>query len=168
MGTAVFSIEDYSNETGRSTINVGDISLATIQVVQDAVDDLKLALQPIILGQIRQIGLNQTFIESGAAVTDPNAQRETKFLVRYRDTNQYLGALNTAPNPGYNQVFNVEIPTAELATHLVPGTDVVDMANAEIAAFVTAFEAVARSPYNQFSTNPTIDVVEILFVGRNT
>jgi hypothetical protein len=58
---------------------------------------------------------------------DPTAQRSTKALVAYTDDT--YGRVHTAEVPGYNDVG------------LLPNSDDIDLANAAIAAFVTAFEA---------------------------
>jgi hypothetical protein len=55
------------------------------------------------------------------------------------------------------------VGTAELTGHLGVNSDFADLAETEIADFVTAFEALARSPAGGQS-----DVTSIEHVGRNT
>lgn len=80
--------------------------------------------------------------------TNPLAQRENKWLVRYHDS--------------ASTKFTVEIPTADLSL-LDTGTEFLDLTGTEAAAFKTAFEAYAKSP-----DDPTLTVTldSIQFVGR--
>lgn len=80
--------------------------------------------------------------------TNPLAQRENKWLVRYHDT--------------AGTKFTLEIPTADLSL-LDTGTEFLDLTGTEAAAFKTAFEAVVKSP-----DDPTLTVTldSIQFVGR--
>jgi hypothetical protein len=86
--------------------------------------------------------------DSAVVNTNPLAQRENKWLVRYHDT--------------ASTKFSVEVPTADLSL-LDTGTEFLDLAGTEAAAFVTAFEAYAKSP-----DDPTLTVTldSIQFVGR--
>ena len=79
------------------------------------------------------------------------AQREIKWLVQYHG--------NTT-----GKKFTCEIPTADLEGRVLPGTDLADLTNTEMAAFVTAFQTIARSPDSDQET-VTIDAVRV--VGRN-
>lgn len=86
---------------------------------------------------------------SAVVNTNPLAQRENKWLVRYHDT--------------AGTKFSLEIPTADLSL-LTLGTEFLDLTLAgPIADFVTAFEAVVKSP-----DDPTLTVTvdSIQFVGR--
>ena len=80
-------------------------------------------------------------------ITNPEAQRENKWLVRYHDT---AGAL-----------YSIEIPTAKLSL-LDAGTEFLDLTGTEAAAFVTAFQAGAVSP----TDGSAVTVDSIQFVGR--
>jgi len=144
------SIRDYGKEISTAgfrgtTLNAGNF------VAQ-------LALQATLLGTLADITLGEQAkttvvavetILSAAAPTSDLAQRETKWLVRYEDNTTHL-------------VYNVEIPTADLAGHLLGNTDNADLANADIAAFIAAFEAYQVGP-----TGNAVTVVDILHVGRN-
>jgi len=86
---------------------------------------------------------------SAVVNTNPLAQRENKWLVRYHDT--------------AGTKFTVEIPTADLSL-LDTGTEFLNLADGgPIAAWVTAYEAYAKSP-----DDPTLSVTvdSIQFVGR--
>lgn len=143
-------------------LNVGPITLANFTALRDAIDDLKAALPGIIDGEIRKTTITEQFAESSSAVTDQNAQRETKWLVTYRDVTQFLDVGNTINNVGFGNLYNVEIPTADLGL-LTGNDDSLDLSVPAVAAFVTAFEAVQNSP----TGGNEIDVVRITHVGRN-
>lgn len=86
---------------------------------------------------------------SSVVNTNPLAQRENKWLVRYHDS--------------VGTKFTLEIPTADLSL-LDTGTEFLNLADGgPIAAFVTAFEAVVKSP-----DDPTLTVTldSMQFVGR--
>lgn len=83
--------------------------------------------------------------------TDPYAQREIKWLVRYHD--------NVTGQP-----LTVSIPGADLSL-LDPGSEILDLTGTEAAAFVTAFQNYVRA--GEGSDNAVI-IDQILFVGRNS
>lgn len=83
--------------------------------------------------------------------TDPYAQREIKWLVRFHD--------NVTGQP-----LTVTVPGADLSL-LDAGSEVLDLTGTEAAAFKTAFEAYVKA--GEGSDNAVV-VDQILFVGRNT
>jgi len=113
---------------------------------------LKAALEDITLGELaKETRSSYVDIVSNDAPTDANAQRERKWLVTYRG--------NTS-----EKLFRVEIPCADLTGHLLPASDEADLAETDMAAFVSAFEAFQRSPDNG---TENVTVVSIRAVGRN-
>lgn len=168
MATRAFlTVEDYEKSTSNMFFWVQDITAANFASVTQDIDELKDAAAAIIRGTIKGVGFTKTYDESFAVNTDPEAQRETKWLVTYRDTTPYLDALNAIPNPGYGKIFNAEVPTADLSgTHLQPNSDHAKLDDPEIEAFVTAFEANVRSPYNYGANAPSVEVLDIQQVGR--
>ena len=88
----------------------------------------------------------------------------------YRDILEFLDPVNAIGNPGFGKLFTAEIPTAD-ASLTVAGTDKADFSDPAIIAFKAAFEANARSPYNQSNASglpgPFIEVVDMVLVGRN-
>lgn len=159
---ATFRIEDFDAETSTMSINIGPLTAANFTAKRDAIDDLKLAVQDMIAGEVRATTVSENFAESAAAITDENAQRESKWLTVLRDVTQYFDVGNTINNPGFGRLFNVEIPTALLSL-LGGNSGVLDLAVPAVAAFVTALEAVANSP----TGGNEVEVVEIRHVGRN-
>jgi len=90
-------------------------------------------------------------IISAAAASDPLAQRENKFLLRYH------GAT-------LNQKFQASIGTADL-TQLMTNSEFIDLTGGTGAALKSAFEAIVQSP-NDAAEAVVLDSVQ--FVGRNT
>lgn len=111
---------------------------------------LRTATLDMILGAEASSRLLASSTKSAVDITNPLAQRENKWLVRYHDDS------DGAP-------FRVEIPTAKLSL-LDTGTEFLNLADGGvIAAFVAAFEAYAVSPDDP---THTVTVDSIQFVGR--
>lgn len=112
------------------------------------VSTLLTAVLDITRGSQAASNLLASSTRSAVNNTDPLAQRENKWLVRYHDA-------NSVP-------FTLEIPTADAAL-LDQGNEFLDLTGTEAAAFKTAFEAVVKSP-----DDPTLatTVDSIQFVGR--
>lgn len=151
---AQFTLLDYSNERSSMKVNVGAITALSIGGFLTDFGALRAAIEGITLGVVAQeawVGDRTTL--SNTPPTDPEAQREKKWLVRY------VG--NTS-----GKVFQLEIPTAELGGgHLLPMSDFADLTETDMAAFVTAFEDIARTPD---SDTETVTVQSIQYVGRRT
>jgi len=160
-------VKDHSKEVGSSTIHVGSVTAVSLPGLLSDIDDYKTAFDAIVIGTLKYDMLTafKTPISTLTPV-DPNAQRERKFLVTYADTQAFFDPpTNAIPNATFGRVFNFEIPTADFElTGLFPtNTDECSLAQTEIAAFVTAFETIARSP-----GGGTVTVLGITGVGRNT
>lgn len=162
QNTASFTIEDYDFEKSKTGVNIGPLTVTNFTAKRAAIDDLKAAIPGIILGEIRQTNINETFAESSDPVTDTSAQREAKWLVTLRDVTQFFDVGNTINNPGFGDLFSVEVPTADLSL-LDNNTDMLDLSVTAVAAYVTALEAVANSP----TGGNECEVVSIRHVGRN-
>lgn len=169
MPTQAFvSIEDFDKEPTTVTFWVQDIGAANYASVTQDIDEVKDAIIAAVRGEVRKSGFTKTFLESFAAVTDPEAQRETKWLVTFRDTTQFLDAGNTIANAGFGKIFTLEIGTALLTGNLVANTDLADLSVTEMDALRDAIQANVRSPYNHTATAPSILVLSIEHVGRNS
>lgn len=146
------TLTDYSNEKSTVTINNGSITALTIAAFLTQFGALKDAIDDITKGVIvasSWVGDKDTL--AATPPTDVFAQRELKWLVRYE-------------NVVSHKVYTLEIPTADPTGRLQPQSDKADLANTEIAAFVTAFEAIGRSPENDVDG---VNVLEVILVGRN-
>lgn len=162
QNTATFTVEDYNRENSNAGVNIGPLTAANFTAKRNAIDALKLTIPGIISGEIRRTRINEVFAESADAVASPEAQREAKWLVTLRDVTQFFDVGNTINNPGFGNLFNIEIPTANL-TLLENNSDELDLSVTEVAAFVTALEAIAHSP----TGGNEVEVVSIKHVGRN-
>lgn len=153
-GIAQFTMLDYSNEKSSLQIYVGDITAVSLPGFLTDFGALRTAIEGITLGKVQQEAwIGDRTVLDNVPPTDPNAQREVKWLVRY------IGDTS-------GKLYSVEIATAELAGgHLLAGSDFADLAETDMAAFVTAFEDIARTPDDD---TETVTVQSIQFVGRNT
>lgn len=146
-----YAVRDYSNEESRFTINFGAVTAVSIAGLLAQLGDLKTAVGNLILGVLgkEQLVMDSTVLDNSAAST-PNAQVELKLQFNYEGTTNH-------------KKFRFEIPTAD-PSKVLAGTDVVDMTDSEVAAVITAFEAVGRSPD---SDQETVQVTDVRLVGRN-
>lgn len=159
-----FTIMDYNREDSTTSFNNAAITAASIAGYLTQFGALRTAIEGIILGTVsdeRAYVFNTRL--SNTAPTDENAQVERAWDVLYEDNQPFFDApVNAIPNAGYQKVFHMTIGTADLEGRLLPGSDFADLTETSIAAFVTAFEAIARSPYGG-----TVNVLQIKAVGRN-
>jgi len=147
-----FTFIDFSEEQSSMSFHFGPITALTIGAFLTQFGALRTATEAIVLGELgsdQWVGDSTNY--AAAAPTDPNAQRERKWLVQYEGTTSHT-------------IYNFTIPTANLAgtDFLVPGTDEADLTTTEIAAWVTAFEAIGKTPYQE-----AVNVLNIYAVGRN-
>jgi len=153
-GIAQFTMNDYSNESSRFEVFTGDITAISISGFLTDFGALRTAVEGITLGVVKQEAwVGDRTLLSSIPPTDPLAQRENKWRVVYAgDTS--------------GKLYSVEIATAELGGgHLLPASDFADLTETDMAAFVTAFEDIARTPDDD---TETVTVMSIQFVGRNT
>jgi len=144
-------ITDYSDE--KSTFNVVSVTAnaGNLAAQQTLAADLVAAIDDLVIGEITKQEQCLVILDTPAIPTSPYAQREMKWLVSYSgDTS--------------GKKFSIEIPTPDITDNVVPNTDVADLSSADWAAFVTAFEAYARSPENG---TETVTVLGARLVGRN-
>jgi len=127
---------------------VSNITAANIVAISGAISTLLTATLGITKGGQAASSVVASSSQSVVNITDPLAQRENKWLVRYHDADGVK--------------FTLEIPTADLSL-LDTGSEFADLTVTEFADFVTAFEAVVKSP-----DDPTLatTVDSIQFVGR--
>lgn len=166
FGGGSFTLMDYSREKATVGFNTAAITAASIAGALTQFGALRTAIEGITNGVVagEALYVNRTKLSNVPPVSTL-AQRENKWLVTYEDTTEFFDApVNAIPNAGYRAVFNIEIPTADLSTvDMVPNTDDADLAGTEMAAFISAFETLARSPYGG-----AVNVTRVQFVGRNS
>lgn len=145
------SYRDWSGEVsgfGITTYAITDANFSNHLAHQAALD---AAIDALTIGQLAKKSFGTRTLESadnGAF----GAQRERKILITYKgDTSE--------------KIFRTEIPCEALVeANYLAGSDELDMANAEVAALVDAFEDIARSPDNG---TEAVTVLSMRFVGRN-
>lgn len=149
---STFTLLDYSGEKSSVQVYNGSITALTIADFLTEFGALRAAIDGITLGTVhKEKWTGDDTLLSNTLPTSQFAQRELKWLVKYR-------------NVANNKLFTVEVPTADPTGRLIPGTDLADLTNAQMAAFVTAFETIARTPDNDVDGT---DVMEVRLVGRN-
>jgi len=151
------TLQDYGTpgsgtgaEKSSWSVWIPTLTAANIVAVTGAVSTLYSAVLDITLGSQAASNILAVSTAATLANNNPLAQRENKWLVRYRDAD--------------NTPFSVEIPTADLSL-LTLGSEFADLTTTEMAAFVAAFEAVVKSP-----DDPTLAVTvnSVQFVGRRS
>lgn len=151
-GKYLLTFLDYSVEKSPFQVVTVTPNAATHDDWKADMAALKTALGNITLGVIQQeVQTALVDVIDNTPPTDANAQREIKWLVSYKG--------NTS-----EKIFRAEVPTAELTGHLLPASDMADLTETDMAAFVTAFEEVVRSPDNG---TEACTVLSIRAVGRN-
>jgi hypothetical protein len=127
---------------------ISTLTAGNFVAVTGAVSTLLTATLGITIGSQAAARTEAVSQVSAVVNTNPQAQRENKWLVRYHDSN--------------STKFSLEIPCADLSL-LSLGTEFLDLTVTAVASFVTAFEAVVKSP-----DDPTLSVTvdSIQFVGR--
>lgn len=163
-GYGNFSFLDYNGERSTTSFYTGNVTAVSLPGLLTQFGALRTAIDGIILGTIAQEELSVFRTKlSNALPVSANAQRERKWLVVYEDVTEFFDPpVNAIPNEGYRKVFNFEIPTANLVGNLQPNSDEADLSATAVAAFVTAFEAIARSPHGG-----NVNVLKLVAVGRN-
>jgi len=150
--TSGWTIGDYSQEKSWFKVYNGPITVGTIAGFLTAFGNLQTALAGIIKGEVQQSQwVGDLTTVSSDWPTDEFAQRELKWLVTYKG--------NTT-----EKLFRFEVPTADPTGRLLPGSDEADMTNTEMAAFITAFETLAKSPDDD---TEGVTVMSVRLVGRN-
>jgi len=149
---ASWLIRDASGEYSPFKVPINNLTGANYATNLGLITALQNALLAITLGNIasRAIAAEQTDIND-TAVANQFAQRELKALVVYEGDTSGIK-------------YTIEIPTFDPTGRMIAGTDLIDLTDTEVAAFVAAFEAIARTPN---SDTETVTVLEMRLVGRN-
>lgn len=146
-----FTILDYSEEKSPVSFSFGGVTAINIAGFLTEFGNLRTALTNIILGTVqKEKWVGDDTVLSNTPPVSQNAQIELKWLLTYE------GATT-------KKKYRQEIPTPD-TSKLVVGTDLADMADADIAAYVTAFETIAKSPDDDAEA---VNVLDMRLVGRN-
>ena len=147
------SWRDFSDEKAAMSITITQLTSGNVVASLAALDTLLGTMQAITEGNAessRVVFRSQS--EDPGRPSSESAQRERKWLVFYHDETT-------------DKKYRVEIPTALLTDNLVPGTDLADLAATDVAAFVTAFEAIAKDPDTGLNS---VAIDKIQHVGRRS
>lgn len=149
-----WTLTEYSGKTTPVTIYNGDITAVSLPGFLTEFGQMRAAIEGITLGVVKsEKWTGDDTLLSNAKPGDPHAQRESKWLVHYRDTVT-------------NKMYRLEIGTADVGSEatprLLPNTDIADPTNAEVAAFITRFNSFARSPEGNAVVYDHMEIV-----GRN-
>ena len=144
--------KDFSGEYSIMRIPVNDLEvLQTWQTAVDYASDFAAAVAGAYLGVLQSISFTQNNLitEDNSNPVSGEAQREKglRFFVHDSVT---------------GDKSHVTLPTADWGTYAEPGTDLVDLAHAEIAPIVTFLEA--NMEINQGNS---VIVDRAVLVGRN-
>lgn len=144
------SWKDHNAEASHLGLWITTLTAGNIVAQTTLINSLVSALSAVTLGnqQRQSIVLSDSNL-AGGYPTDPFAQRETKWLLRYYDSVTF-------------EKFVSEVPCADLAL-LSPYTQFADMTGTEFAALKTAWELIVRGPNDN---NLTI-LESAQHVGRN-
>lgn len=163
-GRLSFSLLDHSKEVKNTSLLTGNVTAVSLPGLLTQIGTLRAAIDAITLGTVagEMLVAFDTNL-SNAIPASELAQVETVWIVQYEDALPFFDdPVNAIPNEGFGKKFSLSIGTADLVGRLLPNSDEADLADAGIAAFVTAFEAIARSPYGG-----TVNVLKITSGGRN-
>lgn len=146
------SFIDYNSEKASMRLALTDLSAGNVAAQAALLSTLNTAINAVTLMPEYRTTILFSDINSGvAAPSDPDAQREKKWLARYHD------AVN-------GQKFSVEIPGADLSLlSTAPQTDYMDSSLSAFTDLKTAFEAVVKSP-NTVANAVVLDSLQ--YVGR--
>lgn len=155
------SIGDVEEKTGSTTVNIGPLTEINFLSTRAALNTLKLAVDAVTLGAIRQTKLSEIIAQDDSVVTDEWARRGNKWLVSCRDTTEFFDALDTISNPGYGKLFDFTIPCADNALATV-GDDEMDLTAGAGLALKNAIEAIVHSP----TGGNTVEVLKVRQVNH--
>jgi len=146
-----WTYSDWGNERSSFDVYTATINAASMAGITAALATLKSEVEGITIGESHKEALFVRSLLSNDPASSESAQRERKWLVTYKG--------NTT-----EKLFRVEIPCADPTGRLLPLSDLADPDNADVAAFIAAFEAVAKSP-DDGAEGVTVQSVRL--VGRN-
>jgi hypothetical protein len=156
---------DYDGQHSVVRLNMPNTYLPLVEDVAWVL--LKDAIANVTRGTlVNEINATSTQHASSATrASDPEANRQSKWLITYEDTMQWIEQ-DVYPNPNYLKLFQTELPCANLVLRS-NNSDVVYVPNGAgneplFEALVTQFELVVRSP-----SGGSVRVLQIKDVGRS-
>lgn len=156
---STWTLRDVSKETTSHTVYTGEITAISLPGLLTNLGAYQTALLGITNGVLAKTGWGEATVVSNLSATNPSVHRENKLEVHYMN--------DTTEEPYTLTIGTVDfavldfLPNAGDWIAITAGTG----ASAEIQAFVTAFETLARAPNNEAQT---VTITGIKYVGRNT
>jgi len=144
-------ITDYSNEKSSFGVTSVTANAGNLAAQQTLAADLVAATEDLTIGEVTKQQMALVILDSPAIPTNPYAQREMKWLVQYQGVTS-------------GKLFSTEIAAPDITDNVVVNSDVADLTSADWDAWVTAFEAFAKSPDNG---TEAVTVIGARLVGRN-
>jgi hypothetical protein len=146
-----FELLDYSESKSSFSLSIGAITAVSLPGFLTQLGALRAALSGIVVGEIRrERWVGDETILSNIPPSNSNAQRELSWLV------EYAGASNDTG------IYECSVACPDLSLLGTDGHEA-DYSDPAIAAFITAFEAIARMPYDD---TESVIVDGILLKGR--
>jgi len=152
MGKLTVTTRDLDGEVSTVNFPIADLTTGNIVAQMAAGDALVAALEDITACLLtkKQYVAKVSPLAGETKSSNTEAHREAAWLVRYHDDTTFERA-------------TLQIPGPLAADQDGTNPKIADLADTEIAAFVTAFEAVVLPPGGN-----TAVVDEMIWVGRNT
>jgi hypothetical protein len=149
-GSLSFKLLDFGNKPEATTFTVPtiEVTAANFDATWTAVQSLRTQVSLLTLGNLARYQLVARVVEPTPTTPTNLAQRENKWLIRYRDEIA-------------NKNYRAELGTADLS--LLTVDEFLDLTTTPGSSFVTAFEAVVRSEFDN-----AVTVQSIQFVGRSS
>ena len=157
------TLVDYDKEKTTILVNVAEIDGTNLSAMETLMNTFVTKLAAITMGAEAQRGYTARELKPWVKPTDANCQRESKWLVTYRDvTPVFEVGAEIFENPAYLRVYTMEIGTAlKTSTLLNEDGKWIKTATAW-TEFKAAFEALAVSP-----GGGEVEMLEVIHVGRN-
>jgi len=141
---------DFNSEKSVFSITAPVISAANFAAQETLRAALGTAIANITLGTLNKAEFGNVDFLTNTPPASEIAQRESAWLIRYVDDVTQV-------------MYHVTLGTADQVGHMsASAKGFADLAEADVAAFVTAFEAYALSPDGN-----AVTVQSIMHVGRN-
>jgi len=151
MAHATVSIQDYSDEFSSFGYESAALTAGNIVAQLALHETLRTATDQLIIGTLAKQQIATIPWDAPERPANAYAQRELKALVTYQAVTS-------------GKKFQLEIATPALTGNLIEGSDLFDLDATDVADWVTAFVAVAKSPDD---ITDSVIVLSIRLVGRN-
>lgn len=145
-----WTVTDFDGQNGIFAINTVPLTAANLAAQITLMDNLRTAAIAICDGVIktRNINITDRIFPAANKSQNPDSQRGNKFLITAMDFTEELAA--GVPNPSYYQTFTYDFPCGNMDLR-VNNSNILWVAGGganvpEVDTFVTAFEAIAKSP----------------------